>query len=132
MTVNVRFYEPVLDRWLNSPTGEVGRNLMKPIGLKILAGANAMAGVRTGDLRRRLYMKQGRRGRFQYVEVGSSSRHAHLHHEGTKRHQILPDNGRVLRFNVGGRVVYARKVNHPGTKPNPYLTVPMRRAVRGS
>lgn len=121
--------ERALDRLLNHPTGAVGRH-MKSIGLKILAGAHSMAGVRTGQLRRKLYMKQGRRGRFQYVEVGSTARHAYYHHEGTKPHQILPENGRLLRFNVGGKVVYARRVSHPGTKGTKYLTIPMRRAVR--
>lgn len=89
-----------------------------------------MAGVDSGDLRRKLYMSQGRRGRVQYVEVGSKSRHAWYHHEGTKPHQITPETGRLLRFNVGGRVVYAKRVSHPGTRGVRYLTTPMRRAVR--
>ncbi len=130
MTVNVHFFEPALDRLLNQPTGPVGRH-MKKIGLQIYAGALRMAGRDTGDLVRKMYMKQGRRGRYQYVEVGSTSGHAYVHHKGTKPHLIRPETGRVLRFNVGGHVVYARQTIHPGTKPNHYLTVPMRRAVRG-
>jgi hypothetical protein len=41
---------------------------------------------------------------------------------GTSPHPILPrkPNG-VLRFTMGGKVVYARSVQHPGTKPNPFL-----------
>lgn len=104
---------------------------MKKIGLKTLAGARRMAGRDTGELVRKLYMKQGRVGRIQYVEVGSTAPHAYMHHEGTKPHMIRPETGRVLRFNVGGTVVYARKTVHPGTAPNRYLTVPMRRAVLG-
>lgn len=126
---DVRFDERALDRLLNQPSGDVGKHLRK-IGLLIFAGANVMAGRKTGDLRRKMYMVQGRKGRYQHVEVGSKSRHAYLHHEGTKPHRITPENGRLLRFNVGGRVVYAKKVMHPGTRPNPYLTVPMRRHVR--
>ena len=126
---NVRFDEAALHRLLNSTTGPVGRH-MRTIGLKIYAGATSMAGHRTGQLRRRMYVSQGTRGRYQYVEVGSKARHAYWLHEGTKPHRILPENGRLLRFNVGGRVVYARKVMHPGTRPNPFLTVPMRKAIR--
>lgn len=127
--VNVKFNDAALDKLLNHPSGPVGRH-MRTVGLKILAGAHTMSGLRTGSLRRRMYMDHGRKGRYQYVEVGSKARHAYWHHEGTRPHRILPENGRVVRFNVGGKVVYAKKVMHPGTRPNPFLTVPMRRVVR--
>lgn len=129
MTINIRWNEPALDKLLNNPKGEVGRH-MRLIGVKILAGAKTMAGEDTGELRRKLYMKQYRRGKVQAVEVGSTARHAYWHHEGTKPHQIVPETGRLLRFNVGGKVVYARRVSHPGTKGVRYLTTPMRRALR--
>lgn len=132
--VNVKFDEAALDRLLNSPIprpGTVGA-YMRKIGLEILAGAKVMAGMRTGDLRRKLYMRHSRggSGRFQYVEVGSTSSHAYVHHEGTKAHTITPKYGRVLRYQVGGKMVFARKVMHKGTRPNRYLSTPMRKAVR--
>lgn len=40
---------------------------------------------------------------------------------GTKRHDILPVKAKVLRFKIGNTVVYAKRVDHPGTKPNPFL-----------
>lgn len=42
--------------------------------------------------------------------------------QGTNPHDIFPrkPNGR-LRFTVGGRIVFARHVSHPGTKPNNFL-----------
>ena len=114
---------------LNDPSGDTGR-YMKKIGLQILAGAKAMVGVRTGRLRRSLHMRQGLKGRTQYVEVGSNVSYAYMHHEGTRRHTIRAHEGRLMRFNVGGKVVYAVKVNHPGTKPRKYLTIPMTKAVK--
>lgn len=36
--------------------------------------------------------------------------------EGTRPHVIRPRSKKVLRFKVGGRVVFARQVNHPGFK----------------
>lgn len=40
---------------------------------------------------------------------------------GTRPHAIVPRRGRVLAFTVGGQLVFARRVHHPGTAPNPYL-----------
>lgn len=41
---------------------------------------------------------------------------------GTRPHTIRPrKSGGALRFVVGGRVVYARVVHHPGTKANNFL-----------
>lgn len=41
--------------------------------------------------------------------------------DGTRPHIIRPRRARALRFTVNGRVVFARVVNHPGTKPRPFL-----------
>lgn len=58
---------------------------------------------------------------------------------GTRPHVIRPRRARVLRFPVGGRIVYARRVNHPGTPARPWFYPTMetwpqlvRRAWRGS
>lgn len=41
---------------------------------------------------------------------------------GTKPHEIRPkDANGVLRFTVGGKVVFARVVQHPGTQPAYYV-----------
>lgn len=41
---------------------------------------------------------------------------------GTAPHEIRPKrSGGRLRFTVGNRVVFARSVQHPGTKPNNFL-----------
>lgn len=126
---DIHWDEPALNHLLNEPSGDVGRHMRK-IGLSILAGAKAMVGVRTGRLKRSLHLRQGVRGRVQYIEVGSNVPYAYMHHEGTRRHEIHAREGRLMRFNVGGKVVYAKKVMHPGTKPRKYLTVPMNRVVR--
>ncbi|MBP5870836.1 hypothetical protein F3K34_13550 [Streptomyces sp. LBUM 1486] len=48
---------------------------------------------------------------------------------GTRPHLIRPVRARVLRFTVGGQVVYARLVRHPGNKPNDFLRKALRAAL---
>lgn len=38
--------------------------------------------------------------------------------EGTRPHEIQPRRKKVLRFIIDGVVIFARRVQHPGTKPN--------------
>jgi HK97 gp10 family phage protein len=40
---------------------------------------------------------------------------------GTAPHEIRPKNAQALRFMVGGTVVYARVVHHPGTRAAYYV-----------
>lgn len=127
---DVRFRERELDSMLNSTTGEVGR-YMAIVGNRILDGARRLVGVRTDALRKSLYMRHERTARGQIVTVGSPLDYAYVHHEGSRPHQIIARGGRVLRFNQGGRVVYARQVSHPGFRGRKYLTIPLQRAVRG-
>ena len=60
------------------------------------------------------------------VSVISTNPHTLFVHNGTRKHIILPRTKQFLRFTVGGRVVYARVVHHPGTKANPFLVDAMR------
>lgn len=41
--------------------------------------------------------------------------------DGTPPHIIRPRQARALRFVAGGRVVFARQVRHPGTRPNDFI-----------
>jgi hypothetical protein len=51
-------------------------------------------------------------------------------HDGTAPHVIRPKSpGGVLRFETGGQVVYATHVNHPGTRPQPFMSDGARQAA---
>ena len=73
---------------------------------------------RTGELR----------GTLDIVDTGAytkrliaRAKHSVYVEKGTKAHEIVARAGGVLRFVIGGRVVYARRVNHPGTQPRPFM-----------
>jgi hypothetical protein len=48
---------------------------------------------------------------------------------GTRPHVIRPVRARALRFDMGGRTVYAKVVMHPGTQPNRFLQESLRAAL---
>lgn len=63
------------------------------------------------------------------VKVISTNPHTIFVHNGTPRHPIRPRRpGGWLRFQVDGRTVYAREVNHPGYRGDPFLTKALRDA----
>lgn len=39
---------------------------------------------------------------------------------GTRPHVIEPKNAKALRFEINGQIVFAKRVNHPGTKANDF------------
>ncbi|AXP07816.1 hypothetical protein [Streptomyces phage phiSAJS1] len=63
------------------------------------------------------------------IKVISTNPHTIFVHNGTPRHPIRPRRpGGYLRFQVDGRTVYARAVNHPGYRGDPFLTKALRDA----
>lgn len=123
--------QPGFDHTFRSRDGAVGRMLSTRATRVQLAG-KAQAGVRTGALKRDITKRWIRgRGKDLAIAVGSSVRHAHLHHEGTRPHLIRPKNAKALRFmNANGDVVFARVVRHPGTRANRFLSDNLHLAVR--
>lgn len=73
---------------------------------------------RTGELRGTIDVID--RGTY-WKRVIARARHGRFIEDGTKPHVIRPRNGTFLKFVVGGRTVFARKVNHPGTSRRPFM-----------
>jgi hypothetical protein len=80
-------------------------------------------------------MAPGRMGRrVNSVIVGTHVRIESSHPatmyviRGTRRHFIRRGKapGKMLKFTMNGRTVFARWVNHPGTKKNDFLTKALR------
>jgi hypothetical protein len=119
--VRVIFYEPVLDRFLNHPSGHVGRHMDRR-GRLVMAAAKRQVGVNTGMLRASIHMRHSRDTRGQYIRIGSPLPYARVHHEGSRPHIIRPNSQQVLKFVSKGQIIFAHAVRHPGTKANKYLT----------
>lgn len=49
---------------------------------------------------------------------------------GTRRHVIRPRFKQALKFTMNGRITFAKKVNHPGTRKNDFLTRALREGAR--
>jgi hypothetical protein len=106
---------------LKSPSGHVGRYLTKK-AIIVTAKAKSQAGIKTGALKRSISWNYGVNAAGPYVRIGSPLSYAYLHHEGTAPHIIRPRQRRYLKFTSKGSIVFSRRVRHPGTRPNRYLT----------
>lgn len=119
--VSVNVYDTALLTYLNTPAGPLWRNLERRAE-RAQRGAKAKVGVKTGKLRASIYKRHLGNYTGQYITIGSKVNYALMHHEGTKAHTIEAEPGGVLVFSKGSRVVRTPKVNHPGTRPNRYLS----------
>jgi hypothetical protein len=96
---------------------------MLVVGEQVKVVAQRKVGKDTLNLHNRIVKRFFVSGRNVVVRVGSVDvPYAIHHHEGTEAHVIVPRRARALRFVVAGRTVFAKRVMHPGTKPNRYLT----------
>lgn len=77
----------------------------------------------TGRLRASIRIEARRTLTLRSVyTIGSDVEYAGFVNDGTRRHFIRPKNGQYLRFRGrGGGWVFAKIVDHPGTKPRPFL-----------
>jgi hypothetical protein len=125
-----------LQNLLTGPNGPVVRDLVRR-GNRVKDRAQQLVGVydpppagpvrkrRPGTLRDSIVMRLVRGGPWGVTAiVGSNDAIALWHHEGTVPHVIVPVRRRWLWFYWKriGATVFAKRVNHPGTKPNRYLT----------
>jgi len=95
------------------------------------SAARAAAPVRTGELKGSIRPQEVRRTGPWRLETGVAAvaAHAVYVHEGTRPHVIRPRNARALRFEAGGRIVFAKRANHPGQRAQPFLAEAVRRTA---
>lgn len=116
-----------IERMLRLPGGIVHRNMERRVR-RVEAEAIRRAPGSMGTTIR-AQIRRGPGGEFQGV-INVRHPAALFVTLGTRPHRITPRRpGGVLRFTVNGRVVYARYVNHPGTKRNDFLRQALRAAL---
>jgi hypothetical protein len=109
---------------LNNAGEMAGRSLddvMLFVANSMVADMQSIVPVDTGNLKSSIKVVVMSRGK---IEIGPDTLMAPYAWDveyGTKPHVIEAKPGKVLRFQVGERIVYTRRVNHPGTRAQPYV-----------
>lgn len=117
----VTFDPRALAELLRGPTGPVVRNAIV-VAEQVKVRAQQRVGKDSHKLEHSIVKRVATGPEGVVVLVGSDLPYAILHHKGTRPHVIVAKAGGVLVFEVGGKKVFTRRVRHPGTKPNRFLT----------
>ena len=87
--------------------------------------ANVLTPVDTGRLRAGNNMRLYTVGLIAYGEVFNQVEYAAAVHNGAEPRVIVPRRRQALKFVVNGRTVFAKSVNWPGMRPQPWLAQAM-------
>jgi hypothetical protein len=96
---------------------------------QVEAQAKILAPVQTGHLRASIRKIPVFSIRGPAFRVEATAAYAPFVENDTAPHIIRPRRAQVLRFRVGGRVVYAKIVHHPGTKGQHFLAKAVRQVA---
>ena len=102
------------------------KGMLREIALRAVTNQKALAPVRTGNLRRTVHL--GRVTESSALTIASAKYAAYVE-LGTGPHVIVPRRRKVLRFKSSGGVVFAKRVNHPGTRAKPFMLPGAEKAV---
>lgn len=117
-----------VERMLRLPGGMVHRNMDRRVR-RVEAEARRRAPGsmgRGGNIR--VAIQRGPGGDFRGVVSVTHPAVIYVLY-GTRPHLIRPVRAQALRFTVGGRVVYAKLVRHPGTRANNFLAASLPAAL---
>ena len=116
--------------------------LLRTIALSAVREQKLLAPRKTGNLGRTIHIGSVTPTRAETI---ASASYAAYVERGTKPHVIRPRNRKALRFPAssgdarlsgsprsGGRVRFAKRVNHPGTKAQPFMVPGAQKAVEGA
>jgi len=102
---------------LGSEIAKIAKEKTAPVGKYPTISKRRGGNLKT-DIKARNVSAEG-------VAIGNTLKasYAKFVHFGTKAHTIKPKNKKALAKQIGKNsyIMYGKKVNHPGTKANPYL-----------
>ena len=113
-------------------------DLMRQLALTAVAEQKRLVPRRTGNLARSIGIGSVTATAAETLATANYAAYVEL---GTRAHVIVPKSKKALRFAVGanatlaGRprksasVVFAKRVNHPGTKAKPFMVPGAKKAV---
>ena len=93
--------------------------------------ARREAPIKTGNLRRSITKNKPSKfvGELRSNARSNGKPYWPMVQYGTGPHTITPKNGNFVVFEKGGETVFARKVSHPGTAANPFVTRTLNRSL---
>lgn len=125
-------HDAKFEAFVHNPAGPIRRDLTRR-AVAVQAHMTRGCPRRTGLLASTIRKNDGQGPRGPQIDVicGRDGITDYLGYvlAGTPPHVILP-HGRALRFMVGGTVVFATHVFHPGTSPDNFVLRSLPEAVR--
>jgi hypothetical protein len=99
------------------------------VGNQVAEYARRYVRVRTSRTQRSIRAVPRRTARGPMVRVQANVPYGLVEEQGSPPHKIRPRRKKYLRFVINGRVVYAKEVNHPGTKGSHFLSKAVRQVA---
>jgi hypothetical protein len=116
--------------------------LLRKVALLAVREQKLLAPRKTGNLARTIHLGAVTPTRAETI---ASADYAAYVERGTRPHEIRPRNRKVLRWaasaadvrltgtpRTGGRVRFAKRVQHPGTRAQPFMVPGAQKAVEGA
>ena len=114
--------------------------LLRTIALSAVREQKILAPRKTGNLGRTIHLGAVTPTRAETI---ASASYAAFVERGTSAHEIRPRNRKALRWAAGnarlsgsprsgGRVRFAKRVQHPGTRAQPFMVPGAKKAVEGA
>lgn len=118
---------PQLQRRIDA-IGDLGP-FMRDLALDAVSEQKKRSPVKTGNLRRSIHL-----GRItaRSAETIAGANYAAYVEFGTRAHEIRPRTKKVLRWKSGTGYRYATRVQHPGTRAQPFMIPGAEAAIAGS
>lgn len=108
------------------------RTELENTGRRVVNRAKILCPVDTGRLRASIRGRASRTWTLRpQFTVSTNVDYAPMVHDGTRPHTIRPRTKQALKFTVGGQVVFAKVVHHPGTRARPFLDRALREETAG-